>query len=196
MQRFAIVFLVWLLAAVVFAGTVDLTAVPRPAIPIIVWGSVLLFFSFYWRGGALRNWVSQLDLRWLIGFHIVRLPIGVAFLIFGSRGELAPEFANLAGYGDILAGGLAGVVLLACPPLTATRRRVLFAWNVIGLLDILLVFATAQRVLWFGSGFDGLLAFTYFPVPIIPVFVVPIVLIAHFLVFARLAKPCAGVQSM
>ena len=51
---------------------------------------------------------------------------------------------------------------------------------------MLLVFVTAQRLLLFGDDPDALVELTRFPLLVVPMFVVPLVLITHFTIFAQL----------
>ena len=69
---------------------------------------------------------------------------------------------------------------------TALRRRVVFTWNLVGLLDMLMVFVTAQRLILFGDDPDALVQLAKFPLLMVPTFIVPIVLITHLVVFAHL----------
>ena len=65
-------------------------------------------------------------------------------------------------------------------------RRMIFTWNLVGLLDMILVFATAQRLILFGDDPDAMVELTAFPLLVVPMFVVPLVLITHFTIFVQL----------
>src|SRR5206468_6016109 len=54
---------------------------------------------------ALRDWIGALPIRALIGINAFRF-IGAWFLVIAARGELAPVFANRAGWGDIATAAL------------------------------------------------------------------------------------------
>ena len=103
-----------------------------------------------------------------------------------SGQELPSEFAVPAGTGDIAVGTTALLAALSVPMVTAFRRRVIFAWNLLGLVDILMVFVTAQRLILFGDDPDALVHLTKFPLLVVPMFIVPMVLITHFVIFAQL----------
>lgn len=60
--------------------------------------SLTLLAVFFVR--PLRNWVSEIPLRWLVLFHAVRF-VGIAFLVPYARGAIPGEFAVMAGWGDI-----------------------------------------------------------------------------------------------
>jgi hypothetical protein len=58
----------------------------------------------------LRTWAFTVDLRYLIGFHVIRF-VGFYFLFLYSRHELPYNFAVLGGWGDIIVALLAIVVI-------------------------------------------------------------------------------------
>ena len=51
---------------------------------------------------------------------------------------------------------------------------------------MLMVLVTAQRLMLFGDDPDALVKLTKFPLLVVPMFVVPMVLITHFAIFAQL----------
>lgn len=180
------VLVVWLAAALAVAASGLLEDAPTPLPVILIWTPVLGFLVVFARSRSFREWVLGLNLRWPILFHVVRAGIGAGFLLMSGR-ELPAEFAVPGGIGDIIVGTSAPVVALYfVPASTALRRRVVFGWNAVGLLDMLMVFATAQRILFFGDDPDAMVELTRFPLLVVPMFVVPMVLITHFIVFARL----------
>lgn len=177
----------WLGAALAFAATVSLESMPRPLIPVMVWGPVIAVLLLRRRNTGVRDAIAAVPLAVLIGFHIVRAPIGIAFLFYSGDG-LHPDFAIPGGIGDIAAGALAIPALIAALDPRGARRTIVIAWNALALADILMVFFTAQRILFFGSGFDEMTAFGSFPFPAIPAFVVPVVVLTHVLIFLRLRQ--------
>lgn len=140
---------------------------------------------------SLRAWTLHVSLRWLILYHVVRLPAGVGFLVLHARGALPDSFALVAGWGDILVAVAALVVaILAVPMTTRLRWWAVLLWNVFGLADILQVLGTALR-----SGAADprqVVAITAFPMSLLPTFVVPLVLVTHMLIFARLWRTRSG----
>ena len=180
-----VVLAVWLVTAIVGAASGVLEDPPPALTPVLVWGPVLVFLAAFARSRSLREWSLDFNLRWLILFHVVRAGIGTGFLLM-SGDELPPEWAVPGGIGDIAVGTSALIAALFVPASTTLRRRVVFAWNTLGLLDMLSVFITAQRLLWFGDDPDALVELTRFPLMVVPMFVVPLVLITHFTIFAQL----------
>ncbi len=103
-----------------------------------------------------------------------------------AAGSLPAEFAVKAGIGDIVIG-VTAIVAMLCVPLRSTiRSGTVLVWNTLGLADILMVVVVAQRLLFFSGNPDSLVELTRFPTLVIPSFVVPMVLITHFVIFAQL----------
>ncbi|MBC8066715.1 MAG: hypothetical protein IAG13_00145 [Deltaproteobacteria bacterium] len=182
--RVFVVLVVWfsVLLGLGVAGMID--DLPPIAVPIGLIGSTAALVLAHLGSATLRAWVRALDVRVLVGYHVLRAPIGLWFLMAYRRGELPGELALRAGWGDILCGLLALVVL----PLGLTRardRKLLWAWNLLGTLDILMVVLTAQKMILFDDP-AGMRAAIAYPFVLLPWFVVPLVLVTHALVFARL----------
>jgi hypothetical protein len=158
---------------------------PRPLFPLMIWSPVIAFIAAFRFSSPFRQWVLGWDLRWPILYHFSRVIFGVWFLVLYARGVLDPTFALVAGPGDI-AAGLAALVAVRFVPLKTRRDAwVVGVWNALALLDILVVFVTAQRIVFFGAGPLALAPLTTFPLGLVPSLVVPLILITHFAVFAQ-----------
>jgi hypothetical protein len=68
----------------------------------------------------------------------------------------------------------------------------LLAWNWIGLVDIVLVVLSAQRIFLLEGEPEKLRGIIDFPGPVLPLFIVPLVLATHLLLFATLRARGAG----
>jgi hypothetical protein len=158
---------------------------PRPLFPLMIWSPVIAFVAAFRFSPPFRQWVLGWDLRWPILYHFSRVLFGVWFLVLHARGALDSTFALVAGPGDIAAGLLALVAVRFVPLRTRRDGWVVGAWNALALLDILVVFATAQRIVFFGAGPLALAPLTTFPLGLVPSLVVPLILISHFAVFAQ-----------
>ncbi len=180
-----IVLAVWLVTAIVVAASGVLESPPPRVTPVLVWGPVVVFLIAFARSLSFRAWALHVNIRWLVLYHVVRAGIGTGFLLM-SGDELPPEFADTAGVGDVVVGISALILALGVSTRTAIRRRIIFTWNLIGLLDMILVFVTAQRLVLFGDDPDAMVELTAFPLLLVPIFVVPLVLITHFTIFAQL----------
>lgn len=177
-----------LAAAATFAGVVDVER--RFVVPAVVFLSTFAMVVAYRREGSFRAWARSLSWPSILAFQALRAPIGMAFLVWAAKGLAPVVFASGAGYGDLAVGVLA-IGLLAFGSQLAEKRSVLLAWNVIGLLDIAAVVVSAQiRFLVLEpEALRGLLS-TWFP--LLPLFYVPLVIVAHLLVFARLREARAA----
>ena len=141
----------------------------------------------------IRSWVMNLDLRWLILYHVVRF-VGIAFLVLHTQGIIPSEFAIVAGWGDIAVAGTAILVAgSALPIASAARWRGVLLWNIFGLLDILYVLKTG-----IGLGLQNpeqMVWITAFPFSLLPTFIVPLVIVTHILIFVRLWQLRISLQS-
>jgi hypothetical protein len=157
---------------------------PPFVVPLGLIGSTATLVLIHRRSGRLRAWASTLDVRMLVGYHILRAPIGLWFLIAYQRGELPGELALRAGWGDIVTGLLA-VAMLPLGLVRARDRKLLWTWNLFGTLDIAMVVLTAQKLILFDRSAALRDAIGY-PFVLLPWLVVPLVLVTHALIFARL----------
>ncbi len=177
----------WLVLALVVGGIGGLAhaPVPPPAIALGLTFVCLLVLGVF---PHVRVRVRALGVRVLVGFHVGRLLIGVYFLVRAYQGTLPAAFAVSAGWGDALVGILALVVLWRCLPIrTSGQRRAVLGWNVFGLLDILLVLFNGVRLFLQDPG----LATSFFSLPmaLLPLFIVPLVLVTHVVLFFWVDAP-------
>ncbi len=175
---------VWL-AAAVFVGQQQLLArLPAAAVPLCVFGLSGLLLLAYFRVAAFRAWVDALDMRHIALLHVTRF-VGFYFLFLYQRGVLPYAFAVPGGIGDILVAALA-LPLVFAPINEAKRMRAFTIWNVVGLMDILLVVLTAARIN-LADPFQ-MRALTVLPLSLLPTFLVPLIIATHVVLFVRLAQ--------
>ncbi|HVS51129.1 MAG TPA: hypothetical protein VHD62_02145 [Opitutaceae bacterium] len=179
-----LIFWLWFGAALVAGRTLFLQRLPPPAVQAILFGLTGLVLASYFRLRLVREWIDALDLRTLVLLHVTRF-VGIAFLIMHRRGELPYAFAVPGGIGDIIVATLALPVALA-PLEEHQRQRVIVIWNVIGLVDILLVVLTAIRLNLADPA--QLVALTRLPLSLLPTFLVPLIIATHVIIFARVAR--------
>ncbi|MEO7415277.1 MAG: hypothetical protein ABIZ81_18185 [Opitutaceae bacterium] len=175
---------IWFFSALGVGHFLLLQRLPPLAIQGIIFGLTTLLLLAYFRVEALRRAIDELPVRALVFFHVTRF-VGFYFLHLYSLGELPYEFAVPGGYGDIIIATLALAVLFIPMP-EARRSRAIYIWNVIGLVDILLVLFSAVRL-----GRDdpsAMRALTYLPLSLLPTFLVPAILASHVIIFRRLKK--------
>ena len=180
--------LVWIPMAVAAALTGAFGRLPPAIIPVFVFGFTALLVVWHRRSAALRAFAASVPLAVPVLFHGIRALIGVDFLRLYAADVLPGEFAIHAGVGDIVAG--LGALLVLLPMTRARRRRVLWAWNVVAVVDIATVVVGAQLVVLSG---DTLLraAFSTAPYGAIPFLLVP-VFATHLLIFQRLRTESHG----
>jgi hypothetical protein len=136
---------------------------------------------------AFRAWVDAVPLRVLIGVNGIRF-IGIAFLVLAARGQIAPAFAQPAGWGDIATAAIAIALVLSGTPATPVRRTLVHLWNVLGFLDLLAAVATATWVTLNGIT-PGVRPVLSWPFSAVPLFFVPLFLANHILIVRRLLAP-------
>ncbi len=139
--------------------------------------------------GLLAKWVlapwlakqsQSKALFWLTVPHAFRY-IGMVFLVPGVVAQPLPDyFAIPAAYGDLATAALALMALILLR--TGSNRAIVAVWlfNVVGTVDLL----NALRHL---DVAPNLGAAWY-----IPTLFVPLLLVTHFMIFARLLKPVAN----
>ncbi|MFB3106877.1 MAG: hypothetical protein ACE1ZA_18405 [Pseudomonadales bacterium] len=175
----------WLGIAVVLGASGRIETLQPPAPQLVLVALTAGTLAALWLVQSLRAWVQVVDVRWLVGFHLTRF-VGVYFLLLYRQGELPYAFAVPGGWGDIVVAALA-MVLIATGPPHGSRRRIFLAWNVLGLIDILFVVATATRLAFANP--LSMAALLRFPLSLLPTFVVPLVIAIHVVLFVRLTKP-------
>jgi len=155
-----------------------------PAVAATVWTLTVLVLVACWKITAIRVWVLDVDLRWLVLFHLTRSIAGAYFLVLCRRGELPCAFASPAGWGDLLVGVFA--LVIAAPPRAEVWRVPLLIWNVVGLLDIVFVVFSALR---FGlQDWQSMHALRELPLSLLPTFLVPLIIASHVLFCVRGAQ--------
>ena len=173
----------WFLAALGVGGAGALVDL-RPPWPqaILVSLTLATLLSLY-RIGPIHSWAIHVDPRRLVAFHLTRF-VGIYFLVLYSRGELPYEFAVIGGWGDIIVAA-AAIPLMLTGPLTSGRRRLYLIWNVVGLVDILFVVATATRLALVDPA--SMAPLLRLPLSLLITFVVPVVIASHVWLFRRIS---------
>jgi hypothetical protein len=177
-----LVLLVWLCLAIGLAGWFHNAS--GPAVAGTLWTLTILALLASWKIGPIRVWAINVDLRWLVLFHLTRLFAGIYFLVLCRRGELPCAFAFPAGWGDIAVAIFA--LAVAGAMCAQSARTLLLIWNTIGLIDIIFVVFSALR---FGlSDWQSMHALRELPLSLLPTFLVPLIIASHGLIFVRVAR--------
>jgi hypothetical protein len=187
---------VWFAVALTL-GVTGVTARLRPPAPQLVLLGLTASLIAAWRlAPSFRRWLHAVDLRALVALHVTRF-VGLYFLWAYSNGLLPFTFAVPGGVGDIVVATLALFLASAVLPIGEPARRVYLAWNVLGLIDILLVVVNAARLGMQDPG--SMQALLRLPLSLLPTFLVPLIIASHVVIFARLtaaswqpASPASG----
>ena len=137
--------------------------------------------------GLLAKWLlvpwlaRQPPLRalfWLTIPHAFR-HIGMVFLVPGVVLQLPENFAPAAAYGDLAAGILALLSLIALRNSWKGALGLVWLFNIVGTVDLLNALRHLEAVPSLGAAWY------------IPTMLVPLLLVTHFMIFAQLVKPAA-----
>jgi hypothetical protein len=181
--RFVVIAAFWLGAAIALGASGVLQQLAPPGSQLVVAGLTGALLLAWRLSYGLRQWLAAIDSRALIALHLTRF-IGIYFLVLCRRGELLCTFATPAGWGDILVATLAAVLLIGWNQITRSRVWI-FAWNALGLLDILFVVASAARHTMADPG--SMAPMLKLPLNLLLTFLVPLIIASHVLIFSRLS---------
>ncbi len=165
-----------------------------PTIQIGVFVPIVVGTFALWRSQTLSRIIDAVPQSWLVGVQVYRA-LGVIFLALLGLGRLPGEFALPAGLGDVLVGVLAPVAALAYARGAAGAARLVMAWNVLGILD--LVVAVGTGFLTSPSPFQQLSLdapnelISAFPLVMVPVFAVPVSILLHLMSLMKLRRTLA-----
>ena len=143
------------------------------------------------RSETVAQILDAVPQSWIAGVQLYRA-LGIVFILLLGTGHLPPQFALPAGWGDIAVGLLAPVAGLAYAHGINGSGTALRAWNIFGLLD--LVVAVGTGFLTSPSPFQ-ILSLTEpnelisaFPLVMVPVFAVPLSVLLHAASLTKLAR--------
>ena len=135
--------------------------------------------------GLLAKWIAHPWLErqtpsnalfWLTVPHAFR-HVGLVFLVPGVVSSSMPgSFSVAAAYGDLAAGLLAILALVALRQRWAVTVPMVWAFSIVGTLDLANALTHVEAVPEFQAAWY------------IPTFLVPVLLVTHFMVFARLIR--------
>ena len=139
---------------------------------VVVWGVTAKWLVVPW----LEKKSPNQALFWLTLPHAFR-HIGMVFLVPGVVARPLPgAFAYPAAYGDLVTGVLALLALIALRTGWAGALALVWLFNVVGTVDLLNALRHVNVAPDFGAAWY------------IPTFLVPLLLVTHFMVFVRLLK--------
>lgn len=189
-----VILAVWALVAVAVGISGVLAGYPvrvAQAIGSALTLAQILSYSF---SRSFREQALGWNLRSLTLFQSWRIIPGASFLYYYyGLGQLPFNFAVIGGYGDMLVG-LTAIVI---SPLGSADRRhllkILLAWQVVGLLDLIFVIRSA----FVASLTDPNIMhpLTQLPLVLLPLLLVPITLFVHFVSMTQLIKRLPNARS-
>lgn len=174
-------------------GPVPVNLVPFTLLLAILFGAWVLI-------PQARSALLSVPLPALVAVHAGRIA-GVFFLLLYFDGRLSAPFAPVAAIGDMITGAIA----LLLVPLLALGIKIprlwLGAWNAFGMLDLLTavtlaalsVPGTSFRV--FSEG-PGTLVMGTLPWIFVPAMLVPVDLLVHVVIMAKLRSAPHGIRTM
>ncbi|MGH7902319.1 MAG: hypothetical protein ACRENZ_11350 [Thermodesulfobacteriota bacterium] len=183
MKKIIIAVCLWFFISLLVGASGLLASIPPPFPQIILFSLVLVLLIIFWKSESFREVCFDLDIRVLLLIHLTRF-VGIYFLILYSRGELPYAFAVHGGLGDIAVAFTALLVSIFPPRAGGLGFFIYFAWNILGLIDILYVVKTAARSAIADP--QSMMALTELPLSLLPTFLVPIIIFSHILIFFRL----------
>jgi hypothetical protein len=185
-RRMTLIAVIWF--AVVFgvaaSGRLAQLRPPLPQIGVVALTLALMLTVL--RVEWARAWAFGLPLRAIVAFHLTRAAAGGAFLYYHTQGQLPAAFALPAAWGDILVALLAFFLLMTVAPGLGMHHRIYQIWNLLGLVDILLVVANAARMAMADP--PSMVALLKLPLSLLPTFLVPIVIVSHVVLGLRLRE--------
>jgi hypothetical protein len=137
-----------------------------------------------------RTFLFRMDAKWLTWLHVVRIPVEIVlFWLFISK--LVPKDMTFEGQNlDILSGITAPLIAYLGFQRSCLSKWIIIAWNVICLA---LLFNIVSMAILSAPGPFQTRAFDqpnigvlYFPFVWLPCFIVPVVLLSHLVVLAKL----------
>jgi hypothetical protein len=188
-----VILLGWLAAAITLAamGVYHIGASDLPTIQYGILLPILVGALLIWRSETTNRIIAAVPQQWLVGVQLYRA-LGVIFLILYATGKLPGQFAWPAGLGDIAIGLSAPLVGLAYARAPHKAAGLVVAWNVLGILDLIVAVGTAFMTA--PSRFVSLEVqptsdlMTVLPMALIPVYLVPISIVLHLASLTKLRR--------
>jgi len=160
------------------------------AIPILFVTPIATVVALASFSPAVRALLLAMPMPVLVGLNAIRI-LGAFFLVLAAAGRLGGPFPQSAGWGDIITGIFAIPLASAAAGGSPNRRRLIGAWNVFGMLDLIVAVTLGTvsangsplQIIHAGAGSDAVYSL---PWSLIPTVLVPFFLIVHGIVFAQL----------
>ncbi len=168
-------------------GMFDNKSIPPTVMVICAIPLMIILFGIIGRTRLFKKLLRSITLESLITIHVFRL-VGVFFIFLYSYRLLPAEFAFSAGMGDIITALLALPLAKMVSKGKSSSIFAVYAWNIFGILDILilLVIATIEGKKSIITGGLGVREMTIFPFVWFPAFAPATILFLHTIIFKKL----------
>lgn len=176
-------------ALISLTGFFKVNIIP-PRIILFTTIPLLSFYLFYVQKTSWFKFLfKQIKLEQLIFIHLFRF-VGVFFLLVYLYGALPRQFALIGGIGDIITAVLVLPVIWAIKIKLSFSKILVWLWNIIGVIDIISVLATAIIVTKMAMKTNdvGVQQFGTFPFSWIPAFAPATIIFLHLLIFKKLLE--------
>jgi hypothetical protein len=171
-----------------------------PALGIAVLAPVIALAYAARRSATVHAAVDAVPTELLIALHVVRV-LGVSFVMLYVANRLPAPFAPVAGWGDIFEGVTALPVAWLVSRAAPGWRPIALAWNSLGLLDLVAAIGLGVTSaegspirLFFTEPSSAIMS--SLPWVLIPAFLVPLLIVMHLAVYARLAPRVRGCAAL
>jgi hypothetical protein len=167
-----------------------------PPIPLGIAATTPLALFLIWFASSkrFRQFTLGLDPRFLSWVQAWRIA-GFVFLVLATYRILPESFALPAGWGDIVIGATA--IFAGLKLATPEHRKSFIAWQLLGIADLVnaVLLAAISRLIEPNGISTG--AMMVLPMSFIPTFVVPLMMMLHFICIAQAtqwsASPRTGI---
>lgn len=178
-KRYLLWLRVWLASVTVLSYAGFFRSLNLRVFAFLVVASTFTLLIIYFKNQNFREYLFGFSYKNLTLLNVWRIPAGAAFLYYGSQNWLPEQFVFNAGYGDLIVGIIAPLVLL----LPESFGKYV-AFHVFGLLDFIVAVGTGLTLTLLETPLIENVA--GFPIVLIPLFGVPVTGALHIVLLHRL----------
>jgi len=175
--------------AACFSGAFDKISLPPHILKLTMFPLLAFLVLLIFNLPIFKSILKNIELSDLVRLHIFRL-IGSFFLILYFFDALPPLIGILAGTGDVITAVSSIFVANALVQKKAFAKKLTWAWNTFGLLDIMATSASALYLtkVSIETGSQGVEALAAFPFCLIPAFAPATIIFLHLAIYRKLWK--------
>jgi hypothetical protein len=170
-----------------FNGLFDKVFLPPMVLLYGTFPLATFLFTIVINSKIYKTTLENIRLTDLVRVHIFRL-IGVFFILLAFHDALPKPFALLAGLGDMITAITSIFVAKALENKKPYARKITYAWNTFGLVDIILtaILANVLTKISMDTGAMGVDTLAKFPFCFIPAFAPPTIIFLHYSIYKKL----------